>query len=113
MELRAKQVSRGAGHRVGNNAMLEPRPVLAKTNAHEGDPEDHSRHGGRRYLGGAATRGGVKAHRLVAILTANAKRSLSVEGIRIRKIVARHGVPMELILAAVAQEGPREGALLI
>jgi hypothetical protein len=55
----------------------------------------------------------VKAHRVVAILTANAKRSLSVEGIRIRKIVARHGVPVELILAAVAQEGPREGALLI
>jgi hypothetical protein len=49
----------------------------------------------------------------LAILSAHAKRSLSVEGIRITKIVARHGVAVEMILAAVAQEGPREGASLI
>jgi len=43
-------------------------------------------------------------------LIVNAKRSLSVEGIRIRKVVARHGEAVELVLAALAQEGAREGA---
>jgi len=46
-------------------------------------------------------------------LTVDAKRSLSVEGIRIRKIVARHGEAVELFLATLAQEGSREGAELI
>jgi hypothetical protein len=43
-------------------------------------------------------------------LIVNAKRSLSVEGIRIRKVVARHGEAVELVLATLAQEGAREGA---
>jgi hypothetical protein len=46
-------------------------------------------------------------------LIANAKRSLSVEGIRVRKVVARHGEAVELVLATLAHEGPREGAWLI
>jgi hypothetical protein len=49
----------------------------------------------------------------VGNLTADAKRSLSVEGIRIRKVVARHGAAVELVLAALAHEGAREGAWLI
>jgi len=43
-------------------------------------------------------------------LIVNAKRSLSVEDIRIRKVVARHGEAVELVLATLAQEGAREGA---
>jgi hypothetical protein len=46
----------------------------------------------------------------VGNLTVNAKRSLSVEGIRIRKFVSRHGAAVELILATLAHEGAREGA---
>jgi len=43
-------------------------------------------------------------------LVAHAKWSLSVEGIRIRKVVARHGEAVELVLATLAHEGAREGA---
>jgi hypothetical protein len=50
---------------------------------------------------------------VLGTLTANAKRSLSVEGIRVRKVVARHGEAVELILATLAHEGAREGAWLI
>jgi hypothetical protein len=46
-------------------------------------------------------------------LIANAKRSLSVEGIRISSVVARHGEAVKLILATLAHEGSREGAMLI
>jgi hypothetical protein len=46
-------------------------------------------------------------------LIVNAKRSLSVEGIRISKAVARHGEAVKLVLATLAHEGSREGAMLI
>jgi hypothetical protein len=36
-----------------------------------------------------------------------------VEGIRVRKVVARHGEAVELVLATLAHEGAREGAWLI
>lgn len=46
-------------------------------------------------------------------LTANAKRSLSMEGIRISSAVTRHGEAVNLVLATLAHEGSREGAMPI
>lgn len=52
-----------------------PQARVGAISAHEGDPEGHSQHGERRSLSGAPSpRGG-------GILTADAKWSLSVEGI--------------------------------
>jgi len=88
--------------------ILVSRPVLVTTSAHEGDSEGHSRHGGHEHLGGAPQRESVRGNLIV-----NAKRSLSVEGIRISSIVARHGEAVKLVLATLAHESSREGAVLI
>lgn len=107
-ELRVKQGSRDAGTQAGNSRKIRIQACVGETNAHEGDSEGHSRHGGHGHLGGAPQRESVRGN-----LTVDAKRSLSVEGIRISKAVTRHGEAVKLVLATLAHEGSREGAVLI
>lgn len=107
-EPRVKQGSRDTGRGLATAREVVSRPVSVTTNAHEGDSEGHSRHGGHGHLGGASQRESVRGN-----LTVNAKRSLSVEGIRISSAVARHGEAVKLVLATLAHEGAREGATLI
>jgi hypothetical protein len=80
-----------------------------ETYAHEGGPEGRSRYGGHQHRRRCLTL--AKADVGLSSLTRNGPCRWKASAVR--KIVTRHGGAVELVLAFLAQEGPREGVTLI